>query len=220
MVLQLSEMLGITLGLDVLTQQFFPDRERFGASRHHPDRDKSYYSIFSVDLERRNIDFKMKLIPIDSTTHFSLHAKYKLGNNFYGYSVDNELARKRVKHLYEIIQRKYDSSTNYRTSLMAEFNGRTERIGGRDQIRIWNEFNPIILEQWIDRYIDKKEIEKTTGSDEQWFIKEYSQFWQARYVPTLFKMIKYLNEEDVTHKDFWDWYYTEYVKNNIYPILY
>lgn len=207
--LQTKEMIDIILGLDVLLQDFFSNIEHPGIQRHHTYRDKNYYCVFEMEGN----SYKIKLLPLSSRRHMQLHANYKFHGNWYGYRVDNDLAKARVKHLYEIIQRQYETGKNYEALLLAEFNSRVDTIGG-NKLRIWDGFREDILIEWIGRWEDRKKM-----NDDEWHIKYYSEFYSNRYINSLYTANRYLGGKNVDKIEFWDWYFREYLVNNIYPII-
>lgn len=228
LILQQKEMIDISLGLDVLTREFYSKTSpKTGVSRHHVDRDRPYYCVFYID--QLDNDFKVKLIPIIASEHMSIHNQYKTYGKFYTYHYFNDLAKARISHLYEIIQRPYKRGDE--KALMTEFKNRIDCVCGND-LNIWSDFfkdsfGRSQLNEWVKRWVDKKTMKdisrsgKKLSAEELWYSKYHPGFYYSTYRPYLEDMRLYQsNNPNCKRPAFWDWFFRVYLRENIYPIKY
>ena len=217
---QQKECLDITLGLEVLQERFIPDKEFIGISRHHKDKDRPYYVMFKV---YKDGSFKVKLVPLLGSHWNRIHQLEQSGH-WAAYSINNDLAEARVRHLVELIyNRKYVPRTDYKSIFMKEFKERKDIIQGKE-VNIWSgkfpySFDSNLLKQWIDRWIKKK-----TMTEKQWYLdsEHYPEFYTKRYKPYINQLDIYLkgdpnNKLNERQKEFWKWYYEVYPNDNTYP---
>lgn len=197
-VIQLKELFDICLGLDVIELDFFEGSDDFSLiSRHHLDLDTYWYTLFEFDKKG---NWKIKLVPLEyniendinnPTSHDIVH----------GNTIENELARRRLTHLYKIMQ-KYDSSVSKET-LRDEFSE-----------GIWNGLSQKVREDWIERFY----LFKSPGEDRAFYQQKNREFYSYIYNPVmndfgLFLMGGNLDKDQL----FWMWFYIKYLKVNKYP---
>lgn len=208
---QQKEMIDISLGLDVILQKFYPNKAHPGISRHHPDRDKPWFTVFEFDADSNT--WKVKLIPLDHTYHlFTLHQYYKRDNNFEKFRFENDLARARITHLVELIYlRRFNPRNDYQALFMNEFYNRVDEVAGNN-IKIWDGFERGILSDWIDLW-----IERQTMSEKEWYNTHYKEFWDKTYISYLDDFAKYLLGDKYKNPDFWRWFMNTYLSSNKYP---
>ncbi len=207
MVPQQKEMVDITLGFDVLLQQFYSkSSNKLGIQRHHPDRDKNFYTVFEFDEDG---NWKVKLLLLTNWRHFSLHATYKQFGAWNQFHRQNDLARARVKHLSELVlTRRYQSGIDYQL----EFDGREALVAGNIE-KIWADLDPDILDQWIEKWKDKQSM--TEGD---WYDTHFPAFYRNTYLPYMDNFALYLQgDSKAKNPEFWKWYLTAYLHENIYP---
>ncbi|MFX1480950.1 MAG: hypothetical protein ACFFCI_22940 [Promethearchaeota archaeon] len=82
-----------------------------------------------------------------------------------------------------------------------EFESSVDIVNG-NELHIWEDFNPLILEQWIARLFDKRRM-----SERKWYSNYYKEFYENTY-------LLYLNNIQITNPDFWRWYLDTYVFEN------
>ncbi|MBO1225617.1 MAG: hypothetical protein JYX80_14435 [Candidatus Scalindua sediminis] len=207
MVPQQKEMVDITLGFDVLLQQFYSkNSNKLGIQRHHPDRDKNFYTVFEFDEDG---NWKVKLLPLMNWRHFGLHATYKMFGAWNSFHKQNDLARARVNHLAELVlTRRYQSGFDY----YKEFVDRRALVAGNME-KIWSDLNPSKLDEWIERWKDRQSM--TEG---KWYDTYHPAFYRNTYLPHMDNFALYLQGDTKTkNPEFWKWYLTVYLHENIYP---
>ncbi|MHA2336157.1 MAG: hypothetical protein ACXACX_02590 [Candidatus Hodarchaeales archaeon] len=213
---QQKELLDISLGLDVLLGIFYLNKEAIGISRHHAERDKPYYCIFSVD--ENTGEWRVKLVPLMYTRHIGMHNSIHQNQNYHSYHFQNDLAIERFTHLVELVlKRKYQKGINFEDVFMKEFREREGTVAG-NKIKIWREFlesKPGLLEKWIERWIDKK---SGNMDEKDWYTKYYGKFYENRYLPYMDNLALYLlGDNKCNNPDFWRWYLKTYVHEDKYP---
>jgi len=208
---QQKELLDISLGLDVYLGEFYDNIARLGISRHHPDRDKSYYCLFHIDENTGK--WRVKLIPLKWEGHREMHQLYKNYGKFYKYYEVNELVTARFTHLVELMfKRSYVSGTDYKTLLMTEFRNKVGKIAGNN-IKIWKGIDDRILKEWIERWENKKIL-----SEKKWYSKYYNNFYTQTYIPRMDSFASYLLKGDKAKRSsFWRWFLNTYLRENKYP---
>lgn len=216
--IQRKELLDLSLGLDIFDKVFLKDAHPFVTkdgqiidgtnvlylTRHHLDEDQKYYLIFDYD----DNDFKFKIILLASSSHWKVHG------NKEDYNRKKELLNARMKHLYKLLQYPYIPNKTYSKIFKSEFNNKTEIIDGQD-IRIWSDFSEKIIDNWIERWQARK-----TLSDKEFYETYYPNFYRERYKPLLRDMKLFKNKDtNCEQPEFWYWYFTHYLKKNIYPSI-
>ena len=119
-----------------------------------------------------------------------------------------------MKHLYKLLQYPYIPNKTYSKIFKSEFNNKTEIIDGQD-VRIWSDFSEKIIDNWIERWQARK-----TLSDKEFYEIYYPNFYRERYKPLLRDMKLFKNKDtNCERPEFWYWYFTHYLKKNIYPSI-
>ncbi len=216
--IQRKELLDLSLGLNIFDETFLKDACPFVTkdghiidgtyvlylTRHHLDEDQKYYLIFDyIDN-----DFIFKIILLASKSHWKVHGNKK------DYNRKKELLNARMKHLYKLLQYSYIPNKAYSKIFKSEFNNKTEIIDGQD-VRIWSDFSEIIIDNWIERWQARK-----TLSDKEFYEIYYPNFYREHYEPLLRDMKLFKNKANNCERpEFWYWYFTHYLKKNIYPSI-
>ncbi|TXT58973.1 MAG: hypothetical protein BAJALOKI2v1_270001 [Promethearchaeota archaeon] len=212
------EMLPICLGLDVLEGDFIPDAVKgktkyiLDLDRHHPEEDKDYFFLF--DISRKGY-YQMKLIPLLSASHFKITNIFRTLTSGQ-INPENEKARQRYYHLYQLIQIPYDSSksiSHYKKLLYSEFSLKEYRLNGR-KLNLWDNVNSF-FDRYFERWLDLKK-----KGNEYYFNKYYQNFYRFIAKPTLNDYQKYLNNDpSCAHPEFWNWVVNFYFKLDFYPFV-
>ena len=216
--IQRKELLDLSLGLDIYDKDFIEDahlfvtkdgqiikgRYVFYITRHHLDEDQKHYLIFDYT----STDFMFKIILLPSKSHWKVHANKEEFNKY------KVLLNARMKHLYRILNFNIIPKRNYAHIIKSEFNNETIMINGQE-MKIWNKFPEKLIEEWIRRWKARK-----TLSDKEFYKRFYQNFYIYHYKPLLRDMKLFKNKDtNCERPEFWYWYFTHYLKKNIYPSI-
>jgi hypothetical protein len=215
-VIQRKQLLDLCLGLDIFGKEFIDDaypfvtkngqvienRYVFYVTRHHLDEDQKHYLIFN----NNSIDFNFKIILLPSNSHWNLHA------NKGEFTRNSVLLNARMKHLYRLLNFDSISKRNYDQIIKYEFKTKTIIIDAQE-IKIWNEFPGIILEEWIRRWKAHKIL-----SDKEFYENYYPNFYEYHYKPQIRDIELYKQKNPNCKKPkFWYWYFNYYLKESALP---
>ena len=214
--LQDKEMIDISLGLDVLVLEFYPDQINLGLGRHHPERDRDYVYVFEFD-KKDSSKWTVKLFPLENDRHRLLHGYHEDSSPaiFQQFEEDHALAQARITHLVELIYtRRFDPTIKdpykyYKDLFMKEFKDRRVEVNGLS-FEIWAEAfsNRDLLGnlvEWVERWVDRKRM-----GEKKWYNTYYKTFYQDKYLKRLRFLIN-------NRPEFLKWYIDVYRPNNRYP---
>jgi hypothetical protein len=214
------ELFSITLGLDVNTQDFIPDatlseqsgKYNIDVDRHHPQEDKSEYTVFSMIDDQ----FLVALIPLMENSHFEITNTLRVGN-----TIKNQLAITRFWHLYELIQRPFEAGKDYNVEFLKEFRTRTANIfidGEYQNVKLWD-LEQEVIQDYVKRWIEMKETSSESVFDNnKFFAKNYPDWYFNTFKPKMDDFNRFLHQDSLCeHPDFWDWYINTYLKEDFHP---
>lgn len=214
-ILQIFELFSITLGVDVFKQNFIEDAEptelsgkyKIDVIRHHPQEDKSIYTIF--DMTQTQLELLVNLIPLTQSSHASISG-FLRGNS----DIENRKAVARFLHLYELIQKPYDSSKNYYDEFKKEFNTRTF-----ENQKLWDKWDQDQIFEFTLRWDDQKDNPTESVFDEDvFFAKNYRNWYYETFAPNMEDYRQYLLQSASCEKpEFWNWFVNTYLRKDTYP---
>ncbi len=137
----------------------------------------------------------------------------------------NDVIEARMRHLYELFQKDYDNTVlrdDYVEYFKKQFEGRKDYIFHYDsKVNIWNSFEngkvvgltDAIIEQWVDRWIDSKEM-----SEIDWYNKYYDQFYNLHYGSFILSIKSHMEQNTLNRFD--TWFLNKYLPGEVYPYIY